>query len=71
MNERRLELALEGQRYFDLIRQGTDVAKAAIDNVDADSQFNVTFRTETLGWFPLPQSQIILSNGTMSQNPGW
>jgi hypothetical protein len=71
MNERRLELALEGQRYFDLIRQGTDVAKAAIDNVDTDSQFNVTFRTETLGWFPLPQSQIILSNGTMSQNPGW
>ena len=71
MNERRLELALEGQRYFDLIRQGTAVAKAAIDNVGSDSQFNVTFRTETLGWFPLPQSQIVLSNGAMSQNPGW
>ena len=71
MEERRLELALEGQRYFDLIRQGTSVAKAAIDNVDADPQFNITFRTETLGWFPLPQSQIVLSNGTMTQNPGW
>jgi hypothetical protein len=71
MEERRLELALEGERYFDLIRQGTAVAKAAIDNVDADSQFNVTFRPETLGWFPLPQSQIVLSNGTMTQNPGW
>jgi hypothetical protein len=71
MEERRLELALEGQRYFDLIRQGTSVAKAAIDNVATDPQFNVTFRTETLGWFPLPQSQIVLSNGTMSQNPGW
>lgn len=71
MNERRLELALEGHRYFDLIRQGTAVAKAAIDNVGSDSQFNVTFRTETLGWFPLPQSQIVLSNGAMSQNPGW
>jgi hypothetical protein len=71
MEERRLELALEGQRYFDLIRQGTAVAKAAIDNVATDPQFNVTFRTETLGWFPLAQSQIILSNGTMSQNPGW
>jgi hypothetical protein len=71
MNERRLELALEGQRYFDLIRQGTAVAKAAIDNVATDSQFNVTFRTETLGWFPLPQSQIVLSNSAMAQNPGW
>jgi hypothetical protein len=71
MNERRLELALEGQRYFDLIRQGVDVAKAAIDNTATDSQFNVTFRTETLGWFPLPQSQIVLSNNTISQNPGW
>jgi hypothetical protein len=71
MKERQLELALEGQRYFDLIRQGTDVAKAAIDNVDSDSQFNVTFRPETLGLFPLPQSQIVLSNGAISQNPGW
>lgn len=71
MEERRLELALEGHRYFDLIRQGTAVAKAAIDNVSTDSQFNVTFRTQTLGWFPLPQSQIVLSNGAMSQNPGW
>lgn len=71
MQERRLELALEGQRYFDLIRQGVDVAKAAIDNTATDSQFNVTFRTETLGWLPLPQSQIVISNGTITQNPGW
>lgn len=72
MKERRLELALEGLRYFDLIRKGTDKAKAAINNTDLiDPQFNVTFREETLGWFPLPQSQIVLSNGTISQNPGW
>lgn len=71
MKERQLELALEGLRYFDLIRQGTAVAKTAIDNVNTDSQFNVTFRTETQGWFPLPQSQIILSNGSITQNPGW
>ena len=71
MNERRLELALEGQRYFDLIRQGVDVAKSAIDNNTGGSDFAVTFRAETLGWFPLPQSQIVLSNGTISQNPGW
>jgi len=71
MKERQLELALEGQRYFDLIRQGMTVMKSAIDSNTGDSQFNVTFRTETQGWFPLPQSQIILSNGSVSQNPGW
>jgi hypothetical protein len=71
MEERRLELALEGLRYFDLIRQGMPVMKAAIDNNTGDSQFAVTFRPETLGWLPLPQSQIVLSNGTIQQNPGW
>ena len=71
MEERRLELALEGLRYFDLIRQGMPAMKAAIDNTAGDSQFAVTFRSETLGWFPLPQSQIVLSNGTIQQNPGW
>jgi len=70
MEERRLEFALEGLRYFDLIRQGMPAMKAAIDNT-GDSQFAVTFRTETQGWFALPQSQIVLSNGTIQQNPGW
>jgi hypothetical protein len=70
MEERRLELALEGQRYFDLIRQDMTTAKTAIDKTGT-TQFDVTFRTETLGWFPLPQSQIVLSNGTIKQNPGW
>ncbi|MHC0446649.1 RagB/SusD family nutrient uptake outer membrane protein [Flavobacterium sp. 3-218] len=71
MEERRLELALEGLRYFDLIRQGMPAMKAAIDNNTGDSQFAVTFRPETLGWFALPQSQIVLSNNTIQQNPGW
>lgn len=71
MEERRLELALEGQRYFDLIRQDMQTAKTAIEKNPAGSQFAVTFRTETQGWFPLPQSQIVLSNGTIKQNPGW
>jgi|GEM_PF-5292006 len=31
-NERRLELALEGHRYWDLLRRGVAVAKSAIDD---------------------------------------
>jgi hypothetical protein len=71
MQERRLELAFEGIRYFDLLRQGLDVAKAAIDHDDADNDLDVTFRTETGGFFEIPNSQITLSNGTLAQNPGF
>ena len=71
MNERRFELALEGQRYFDLIRQDMNTTKAAIDATDMGGEFIQNFRTETQGWLPLPQSQILLSNGAITQNPGW
>lgn len=71
MEERRLELALEGHRYWDLLRQGMSVAKAAIDNNDGNGQFNVNFRTETLGLFKIPEQEINLSNSAYKQNPGW
>ncbi|BAV09555.1 Starch-binding associating with outer membrane [Filimonas lacunae] len=70
LEERRLELALEGMRYWDLLRQGTTAAKQAIDNATGDD-FNVTFRAETQGLFAIPQTQIDQSNSTITQNPGW
>jgi starch-binding outer membrane protein, SusD/RagB family len=72
MEERRLEFALEGLRYWDLLRQGIAVAKAAIDNNGAgDPQFDVQFRPETQGLFKIPEQEISLSNGAYKQNPGW
>lgn len=71
MDERRFEFALEGLRYWDLLRQGLTVAKAAIDNSGGDPQFNVTFRTETQGLFKIPEQEISLSNNVYKQNPGW
>lgn len=71
MEERRLELALEGLRYWDLLRQGLNVAKQAIDNTASKEELNVTFRPETLGLFEIPENQINLSNGKIVQNPGW
>ncbi|SEW41161.1 RagB/SusD family nutrient uptake outer membrane protein [Chitinophaga arvensicola] len=71
MQERRLELALEGQRYWDLLRQGIPAAKQAIDNPSAQAGFNVSFRAETNGLFSIPETQINLSNGTLHQNTGW
>jgi len=70
MNERRLELALEGQRYWDLLRQGVDVAKAAIDNAGT-SDMTVSFPLATKGLFKIPEQEISLSNGVYQQNAGW
>ncbi|TRW26690.1 RagB/SusD family nutrient uptake outer membrane protein [Flavobacterium zepuense] len=71
LNERRLELALEGDRWFDLIRQDMNTVQSAIEATDMGGEFTINFRTQTEGWLPLPQSQILLSNGAIQQNPGW
>jgi hypothetical protein len=73
MQERNFELALEGHRYWDLLRQGgladnLSVAEAEIDCIDP---YPVTFRPETEGVFEIPPPQIELSDGALIQNPGW
>lgn len=79
MNERRLELALEGHRYWDLIRQGLSVADQNISITDQLGplyqgeavEFNVSFNSATKGLFPIPQSEIDISNGLYQQNAGY
>ena len=83
-NERRLELALEGQRFFDLRRWGiADVTlNAFINGVAGGSE--KTRRVHLAGgepfaarhrWFPFPAIQIELSRvageDRLKQNPGW
>ena len=61
--ERRVELAFEHDRWFDLIRQGRagEVMRAVGKNfVDGKHEL-----------FPIPQTQIDLSGGLMNQNPGY
>ncbi|NLP58947.1 RagB/SusD family nutrient uptake outer membrane protein [Lutibacter sp. B1] len=61
--ERRFELALEHDRYFDLVRQGRagEVLRAHGKNfVDGKHEL-----------FPIPQTQIELSGGLLKQNPGY
>ena len=62
-NERRYELALEHDRFFDVIRQGRSevVMKAAGKNF-------VKGKHELL---PIPALQIELSGGRLVQNPGY
>lgn len=76
IEERRLELAFEGHRYWDLIRQSMAIADEAIDWDESDEYFDeapypVNFRPETNGLFEIPVSQIELSQETLVQNPGW
>lgn len=79
LKERRLEFAMEGHRYWDLLRQGVDVAAAAIGETTTVANGGVnTTKTisaakiqETKGLQQVPYTQITLSNGVLKQNPGW
>jgi tetratricopeptide (TPR) repeat protein len=61
-NERRVELALEQHRWFDLVRQGR-----AAEVMQAHGKINFMAGKHEL--FPIPQSEIDLSGGLLSQNP--
>ena len=66
MDERRVELAFENHRLFDLMRMGEaqNVLSAFATSV------GVGFTSSDL-LLPIPQREINLSGGTMSQNPGY
>jgi len=58
-DERRLELAFEGQRWFDLVRTGT---------VDQELGETVDSRYYL---FPIPVSEVLASFGVITQNAGY
>ncbi|WP_338731599.1 RagB/SusD family nutrient uptake outer membrane protein [Mangrovimonas cancribranchiae] len=79
LEERHLEFALEGIRYWDLLRQG--VGEAAAEIAESTTLLNGGIETvktidggnllETQGLSQIPNTQITLSGGTLEQNPGW
>ncbi|GGG93568.1 glycan metabolism protein RagB [Parapedobacter pyrenivorans] len=69
--ERRLELALEGHRFFDLVRWG--IAKEVLEAYSAFegsliSSYSGLQFTEKNNYFPIPQDQIDRSGGVLVQN---
>ncbi len=58
-NERRLELAMEGERWFDLVRTGT-----------VDAEMGQTINSNYYV-FPIPNSEILATGGVITQNAGY
>jgi len=59
-NERRWEFAMEGYRFYDLVRWG-----------DAISVLGSLGYTNRCRFYPIPQKAIDLSGGVLKQNPEW
>jgi hypothetical protein len=77
--ERKLELAMEGHRFFDLQRydNGTgymaDVLNAYIQKEKSQHTYlqGKTFVKGKNEYFPIPQTEIDLSRGALHQNPNY
>ncbi|WP_332922283.1 RagB/SusD family nutrient uptake outer membrane protein [Persicobacter psychrovividus] len=86
LNERRLELALEGHRYFDLLRQGLPYAEEkisvhnyqmevypdepAMGDIGLEANYLVSFDMSKKGFLPIPRYEIDL-NPDFNQNAGY
>ena len=69
--ERRLELAFEGQRWFDLVRFGK--VEEVMNSLNSRDSGRLPLRrafTETSYLFPIPSTAIDL-NTNLVQNPGY
>ncbi len=79
LKERMYEFAFEAQRYWDLLRQGVDVAAEEIaetrtvqsGGVDDVVSIEAARIVATQGLSQIPNNQITLSNGVLQQNAGW
>jgi hypothetical protein len=63
-HERRIELAMEHDRFFDIVRWGI-----AQSTLNAAGKTNFSDARDVL--LPIPQAQIDISAGVLKQNPGY
>ena len=73
--ERRLELAMESERFFDLVRWGD--AESVINHFYIQEGKTMSFlagahfTADKNEYVPIPYEQISASNGHYTQNCGW
>lgn len=66
LDERRVELAFENHRFFDLVRFG--VAQNVLSGYSTANGYSFTASDLLL---PIPQREINISGGLLNQNPGY
>lgn len=70
-NERRWELGLEGYRFTDLLRWGDYVSVMNAYNTKQPYANKGKLVTDTSWPFPIPQTEIDVSNGALTQNENY
>lgn len=74
-HERRLEFAMEGQYFFDLVRWGTasqEINKYfTIEKTRVPNLASAKFTSGRDEYLPIPINQITLTVGLLKQNPNW
>lgn len=66
--ERRVEFAFEGHRWFDLVRTGRAIT--VINSKEDDINLVAPITQDNLV-FPIPQSQVEINRDKITQNPGY
>ncbi|MDR0505622.1 MAG: RagB/SusD family nutrient uptake outer membrane protein [Dysgonamonadaceae bacterium] len=69
--ERRLEFCFEWDRFFDLVRQKRAATVLKAYGASRVNKRGYYFREGVNEIFPIPQREIDISNGVVTQNPGY
>ena len=69
--ERRIEMCFEWDRFFDLVRQKRAASVIKTYGSKRANKRGYYFREGVNEIFPIPQSEIDVSNGVVTQNPGY
>lgn len=69
--ERRMELAYERDRFFDIVRQGRAAEVLHTFGRSRPNSRGLSFVKGKNELFPIPQTEIDVSNGVVEQNPGY
>ena len=71
LHERRLELALEGERWFDLVRNGkVEEVMNGLDSRDSGRHQQVKMFDSNSYLLPIPQTALD-EHSNLEQNPGY